>query len=342
MPKENGESSGGGYMAAKKHKLENQCEIQKEHLKQDAHQIFKNIAIYVNGYTKPSAYELKDLVLSHGGKYHVSYYPSETTHVIASNLPKSKNENLKTQIVVKADWITDSVAAGKLLPHQNYLLYTPEAEPKKTALTSVNNKNLPLINNDDAKFPEKQSTISKDSSHPNTVTRDASISPQTHNAAIKAGHPDFLTEFYNHSGPRHFDCWARFKTVCTASCRKSSVAVTHSKGKKGGPQEGSDINYEFSHYANESKEKVGGIISSNVNNNSKEKEYGSMSEIASCSYEARKAGVKNGMFLGKALKLCPNLKTMSYDFDGYMKVSRQLYDIVANYTLDIQRQYVEY
>ncbi|GIY01063.1 hypothetical protein CDAR_419441 [Caerostris darwini] len=462
MPKETGESSGGkktthekhrrttgfekwgGYMAAKKHKLENQCEIQKEHLKQDAHQIFKNIAIYVNGYTKPSAYELKDLILSHGGKYHVSYYPSETTHVVASNLPKSKMKNLKTQIVVKADWITDSVAAGKLLSHQNYLLYTPEvvdkqqrlqtgkfftkecgssvnsenilkedglldcfgsnskAEPKKTAQTSVNNKNLPLINNiNDAKFPEKQSTISKDSSHPNTVTRDASISPQTHNAAIKAGHSDFLTEFYNHSrlhcistagqdlkqyvqhlvesnkekffaGRYKLKCVAHEKVLqpnnqCTSmkydtknktehvimhldmdcffvsvglkkhpELRGHPVAVTHSKGKKGGPQEGSDINYEFSHYANESKEKVGGIISSNVNNNSKEKEYGSMSEIASCSYEARKAGVKNGMFLGKALKLCPNLKTMSYDFDGYMKVSKQLYDIVANYTLDIQ------
>ena len=34
----------------------------------------------------------------------------------------------------------------------------------------------------------------------------------------------------------------------------------------------------------------------------------SFSEVASCSYEARAAGVKNGMFLGPALKLCPNLQ----------------------------------
>ena len=33
----------------------------------------------------------------------------------------------------------------------------------------------------------------------------------------------------------------------------------------------------------------------------------SMSEIASCSYEARAKGVKNGMFMGSALKLCPVL-----------------------------------
>lgn len=41
----------------------------------------------------------------------------------------------------------------------------------------------------------------------------------------------------------------------------------------------------------------------------------SMSEIASCSYEARKSGIKNGMFLGAALKLCPDLKTIPYDFE---------------------------
>ncbi|XP_076285625.1 rev1 DNA directed polymerase [Lasioglossum baleicum] len=67
-----------------------------------------------------------------------------------------------------------------------------------------------------------------------------------------------------------------------------------------------------------------------------EEELGSLSEIASCSYEARKAGVKNGMFLGEALKICPNLKTMPYDFDGYTEVSYALYDTVASYTLDIE------
>ena len=40
----------------------------------------------------------------------------------------------------------------------------------------------------------------------------------------------------------------------------------------------------------------------------------SLSEIASCSYEARKCGIKNGMFLGTAQKLCPNLIPIPYDF----------------------------
>lgn len=47
----------------------------------------------------------------------------------------------------------------------------------------------------------------------------------------------------------------------------------------------------------------------------------SLSEIASCSYEAREKGIKNGMFVGQALKLCPDLKTIPYDFEGYREVS---------------------
>lgn len=70
--------------------------------------------------------------------------------------------------------------------------------------------------------------------------------------------------------------------------------------------------------------------------NTSENQEGSYSEIASCSYEARKFGLKNGMFLGQALKLCPNLKTIKYDFDGYKEVSYALYDTIASYTLDIE------
>jgi DNA repair protein REV1 len=79
-----------------------------------------------------------------------------------------------------------------------------------------------------------------------------------------------------------------------------------------------------------------GNIQKTSNDPKNSDECGSMSEVASCSYEARKAGVKNGMLLGQALKLCPNLKTIRYNFDGYKEVSCTLYDTIASYTLDIE------
>lgn len=41
------------------------------------------------------------------------------------------------------------------------------------------------------------------------------------------------------------------------------------------------------------------------------------------------AGVKNGMFFGQARQICPELIPIPYDYDGYKRVSRALYDTVA-------------
>lgn len=123
------------------------------------------------------------------------------------------------------------------------------------------------------------------------------------------------------------------------------VAVTHSKGGNNRVQRsGTNADLEISLYKkrlenkfyqnpNEEKycqeifaeSKLHGINDSN-----------SMAEIASCSYEAREMGLKNGMFVGAAMKLCPDLKTIPYDFEEYKNVAFTLYNTLAKYTLDIE------
>lgn len=62
----------------------------------------------------------------------------------------------------------------------------------------------------------------------------------------------------------------------------------------------------------------------------------STSDIASCSYEARKAGVHNGMSVGKAVKLCPDLELLPYDFDGYRHVSQTFYETLLLYSSTVE------
>ncbi|KAG7256812.1 hypothetical protein CRUP_027249, partial [Coryphaenoides rupestris] len=62
----------------------------------------------------------------------------------------------------------------------------------------------------------------------------------------------------------------------------------------------------------------------------------SLAEIASCSYEARAAGVRNGMFFGKAKQLCPALQAVPYDFEAYKEVALALYETLASYTHNIE------
>ncbi|KAG0144249.1 hypothetical protein CROQUDRAFT_65240 [Cronartium quercuum f. sp. fusiforme G11] len=62
----------------------------------------------------------------------------------------------------------------------------------------------------------------------------------------------------------------------------------------------------------------------------------STSEIASCSYEARAFGVKNGQMLGKARELCPQIQTIPYDFKLYEEISLKFYNILLRYADELQ------
>ncbi|XP_006496217.2 DNA repair protein REV1 isoform X2 [Mus musculus] len=123
----------GGYMAAKVQKLEEQFRTDAANQKDGtASAIFSGVAIYVNGYTDPSAEELRNLMMLHGGQYHVYYSRSKTTHIIATNLPNAKIKELKGEKVIRPEWIVESIKAGRLLSSAPYQLYTKPSAAQKS------------------------------------------------------------------------------------------------------------------------------------------------------------------------------------------------------------------
>lgn len=117
------------------------------------------------------------------------------------------------------------------------------------------------------------------------------------------------------------------------------VAVTHSKGGASANEvpvhPGADRKTEMELFAKRFEQHLhNNILSEKVRGGFEAKM--SLSEIASCSYEARAKGIRNGMFVGQALNLCPELKTIPYDFEGYREVAYTLYDTIAQYTLNIE------
>ncbi|RFU66082.1 DNA polymerase IV [Peribacillus glennii] len=54
--------------------------------------------------------------------------------------------------------------------------------------------------------------------------------------------------------------------------------------------------------------------------------------IVTCSYEARKFGVKTTMPLWEAKKLCPQLVVMKPDFEKYRKASMAIFELLRQYT----------
>ncbi|KAI5749214.1 hypothetical protein M8J76_005611 [Diaphorina citri] len=436
--KGNGFEEWGGYMEAKKRKLEEQFELEANSDSRGG--IFQGVAIFVNGYTIPSAEELKALMMLHGGIYH-HYESSRTTHIIASNLPHTKIKKLKPgDKIIKPEWIVDSISAGKLLDHKKYLLYTgTDAKPltkllqksyfenteapccskslvetsshTSTVSDSVDNteeSKSEAVNSEESKseaanpIESKQETVKTIESKLETVNISA---PKPQASSTKnASNEDFLGEFYNKSRLHHLSTMgSMFKQYVNELREKHDgvfrgieairewktslgitededleetfsdnpspsepepvimhidmdcffvsvgirhhpelqdepVAVAHGKGNSSKVREGVDRQAEFDIYRQRTMNRMG-LNSENHTRFNKVNslgEFDSMSEIASCNYKAREYGLGNGMFVGHALKKCPNLKIVPYDFEGYKEVSYCLYNLIASLTLNIE------
>lgn len=384
-------------MAAKKAKLEEQFRDKASKDFKESSKLFEGIAIFVNGYTDPTSDELRRLMMMYGGIYHHYMRPKITTHIIASNLPYSKimlyRKSQNPIPICKPQWITDSIAAGKVLSFQNYLLYSNTNAQLQMAYK---------LNVKKGKFNIEPATCDKTKISTNTVDNESNTNdtnvlnqdtnngtrkheklniPPSSSARINAQSTrdtEFLSAFYSNSRLHYIATMGTtFKDyvdelrdksnetflglerlIKSKGARSASSLVGHESdseddtlgfdNKVGNKQKSVimhiDMDCFFVSVGIRNRPELQGLPvavthakgnAHSANYDGKE-EFGSKSEVASCSYAARKAGVKNGMFLGEALKLCPNLKTIQYDFEGYKEVSYALYDTVASYTLNIE------
>ncbi|XP_054018807.1 DNA repair protein REV1 isoform X3 [Dryobates pubescens] len=403
----------GGYMSAKVKKLEDQFRSDSaiQHQRDgNSSTIFSGVAIYVNGFTDPSADELRRLMMLHGGQYHVYYSRSKTTHIIATNLPNAKIKELKGEKVVRPEWIMESIKAGRLLSHIPYQLYTKQSSVQKglnfnsvckpeDAVPGPSNiaKDLNRVNHtkkcemeneitpnginswneeeeeesDNFGFTEleqilpgqKQNGIQshKDSTaifnghtHASTSalkTQDCSL-PSSNSVASNVS---VASSAKPQSCIMHLDMDCFFVSVAIRNrpdLKGKPVAVTSNRGAGKAPlRPGANPKLEQQYYHNKllngkaAEIRIPGKLdssvwehpdSTHVNGADFNLTVLSMAEIASCSYEARQVGIKNGMFFGQAKKLCPNLQAVSYDFDAYKEVARTVYEILASYTHNIE------
>lgn len=63
--------------------------------------------------------------------------------------------------------------------------------------------------------------------------------------------------------------------------------------------------------------------------------------VSACTYEAKALGVKRGVSLSEAMKICPDAIVLPSDYETYSLFSERMYEIVRRYTPDVEEYSID-
>ncbi|CUS20815.1 LAQU0S01e15258g1_1 [Lachancea quebecensis] len=266
--------------------------------------IFKDCVVYINGRTFPDRLQLHQMIIIHGGSFkHFLSGKKSVTHIIASNLTAKKRIEFQNYKVVTPAWVTESIAASKRLPWQDYALITGEYGQQKLqmARASASAAGAPAA---PAPLLQPVDTFDADS--------------------LDCKQPGFLQSFFAKSRLHQLSAWkADLRALFCGKYVEGAQLQPPPMGARlaifhvdfdcffATVSALSDARYDLS------RDPL--AVAHGTNS----------SEIASCNYVARSFGVKNGMWVRSARRLCPDLICLPYNFEQYEVNSKLLYQILA-------------
>ncbi|KAJ3153687.1 deoxycytidyl transferase [Geranomyces michiganensis] len=355
----------GEYMAVKRQKLFDQGSAFAAAGSQSA--ALTGITLYFNGYTGTSLsyLEFKELVLVHGALVR-DKLEGDVTHIIATQMTAKKQKEILKPIV-RPEWLTDSIAQGKLLPWRQYRLFTDVEASQRTfaGFTTTTGSRVPeptelsLVLPDAEAQPaeaEEGDEAAVEEIPDEAVVRDdndASQPPKLNmqSAWVRANictAPNFLHKYFASSRLHHLTTWknALRDFVAVESARMAGGGGKRkNKATRAGASSSSsriimhvDMDCFFASVAVRDRPDLRDrpIAVAHSGGSSGAATNRSTSEIASCNYAARQHGVRNGMSMGRARDRCKDLLVMPYEFEKYDECSKALYRILLDHADDVQ------
>ncbi|CAL3962294.1 unnamed protein product [Diplocarpon coronariae] len=163
------------------------------------------------------------------------------------------------------------------------------------------------------------------------------VTAEEHNALLltdprlrksSTANPEFIKQYYSESRLHHLSTWkaelkSRFQQM---AAEKSASQRQSTKRKPGGRRYVMHVDFDSFFCAVSLKSAPEYVEKPTVVAHGS----GSGSEIASCNYPARAFGIKNGMWMKKALELCSDIKVLPYDFPAYEEASRGFYEAILD------------
>ncbi|KAK0187197.1 hypothetical protein F5146DRAFT_766832 [Armillaria mellea] len=360
----------GEYMQRKRAKLQ----IQNSEFESNSGGIFKGLAIYINGWTQPSVQELRQLIVKHGGVFQPYLVKKAmVTHILTCSLTPAKLREFKNMKVVRPDWIVKSAQQGVLLPWQDYAFSASERldgtqgpqsnRQLQTVLQPLSTSSKPTEATSTSSIPHYASHTS------NPLAERAMARPEWRNVHTSVA-PDFIEGYYKNSRLHHLSTWkSELKNLVKEAQERAEAGNNATRvGLEEDPGMAGGVSMRGAEFVMRSPSKKGKgraeldervimhcdfdcfFVSAGLINrpqlrgkpvvvcHSQGEQGGgsSTSEIASCSYEARDFGIKNGMSLQQARKLCPTIMTIPYEFELYKQFSLRFYTVLMAHADDLQ------
>ena len=268
--------------------------------------------------------DLKHLLLINGGVF--EQFPSDrVTHILAVTLAAGKEDALRGRqavraaLVVHPAWLLHSDQQGRRLDVADYLLH-------KAALQRGQQR---------VAFPPEHQRVSRSMAAAAGARQGAEAlkgRPQT-----TGTDPAFVANYYQASRLHLIGEWrARNQRLL------ASLATTAGRPEPSGGGEAErlvfhvDMDSFFASVAMRDHPDAVGMPVAVAHAGAVANVAHSTAEISSCSYEARKAGVRAGMRVCDAMQLCPTLAVFPYNTEAYEQASEAMYRALCTFTSKVE------
>ncbi|KAK1830066.1 hypothetical protein QBC39DRAFT_286223 [Podospora conica] len=227
----------------------------------------------------------------------------------------------RTEAIDDMDLDTDTPQSPSITLGANRKLRDAvEDEPEVTPEKTIESPMRPMPERRDIdESPSKKKALTSEEHNANLL-KDPKIWKST------TANPDFLKQYYSESRLHHLSTWKAQLKARMQAMAAARGPVTKRVRRKGVRRYVMHVDFDSFFCAVSLKQAPEFRDNPAVVAHS----AGSGSEIASCNYPARKFGVKNGMWMKKAMELCPDLKVLPYDFPAYEEASRLFYDAILD------------
>ncbi|CZR50766.1 probable DNA repair protein MUS-42 [Phialocephala subalpina] len=234
----------------------------------------------------------------------------------------ARREN-QSKLVVKTE---TSMGSPKREEQQQTEVLTPSTEPKQVKQDDIcspdTSPNIGAGSRKRSREPEA-TTLSKKTKAMTAEEHNVLLLADPHIRKSSTANPEFLKQYYSESRLHHLSTWkADLKFRFQQMASEKSASQKSAKRKPGSRRYIMHVDFDSFFCAVSLKsapeyvDKPAVVAHGN----------GTGSEIASCNYPAREFGVKNGMWMKRALELCPGIKVLAYDFPAYEEASRGFYE----------------